>query len=95
MRKVARDLLASPARAGELVTLSATGLGPYRITIREGLALPAVPLYPLDAVVELYAGETPLPLEWAGGHPGQVGMALASASGFRKRSKALRRFPSR
>lgn len=68
--------LASPARAGELVTLSATGLGPYRITIREGLALPAVPLYPLDAVVELYAGETPLPLEWAGGHPGQVGMDL-------------------
>lgn len=68
--------LANPARAGEMVTLSATGLGPYQVAVREGVALPALPLYPLEAQVELYAGETPLPLEWAGGHPGQVGMDL-------------------
>jgi uncharacterized protein (TIGR03437 family) len=66
--------LQAPARAGELISLAATGLGPYQLAVREGVTLPLLPAYPLEDPLELRAGETPLEVEWAGGQAGQAGM---------------------
>jgi len=64
----------SPARAGELVTLYGTGFGPYTQRPPDGFNVPMQPAYPLEDLLEVYAGEKKLELQWAGAAPGYVGM---------------------
>lgn len=68
--------LESPARRSEPITLYGTGFGPYKLRAPDGFALPDSPAYPLADPLELLIGNTAVQPEWAGGAPGQVGVAL-------------------
>lgn len=66
-------LAASPARRGELVSIYATGLGPYDRMPPYGFPLPGAPPYQLTDPVEVLAGDLPVRHEFAGGAPGFSG----------------------
>jgi uncharacterized protein (TIGR03437 family) len=66
-------LAESPARRGELVSIYATGLGPYEKTPVYGFLLPPAPAYRLIDLVEVFAGDRLIKHEFAGGAPGYAG----------------------
>ena len=66
----------SPARRGELVSIYATGLGPYDKTPPYGFALPSSPRYLLVDFVEVLARDLVLRHEFAGGATALAGMDL-------------------
>jgi uncharacterized protein (TIGR03437 family) len=63
----------SPARRGELVSIYATGLGPYERRPVYGFLLPAAPPYRLVDLVEVFVGGRLVRHEFAGGAPGYAG----------------------
>ena len=62
-----------PLRPGELVSIYGTGFGGYRPTPLLGFPLPNEPPFEARHEVALFAGDTPVPLEFAGGAPGLHG----------------------
>jgi len=63
----------SPARRGELVSIYATGLGPYQRTPIYGFPLPGAPAYRLVDLTEVFLGGWPVKHEFAGGAAGFAG----------------------
>ena len=64
----------SPAKPGEIVTLIATGFGPYQLPSLAGLALPPGPGFRVEGDVALQMGELRPEVIFAGGVTGQVGL---------------------
>lgn len=63
----------SPARRGELISIYATGLGPYDRMPPYGFPLPATPPYQLVDPLEVFAGDLLVRHQFAGGAPGFSG----------------------
>jgi hypothetical protein len=61
---------ASPARAGETLSLFANGLGPTRPGVDPGTAFPTVPLAIVNSPVEVVVNGAPGTVLFAGGYPG-------------------------
>jgi uncharacterized protein (TIGR03437 family) len=61
-----------PARAGETLTLYATGLGPTRPGVDPGQPFPATGLQVVSSPVQVVVNGTTVPALWAGGYPGAV-----------------------
>ena len=61
-----------PARAGEVLTLYATGLGPTRPGVDPGKPFPAAGLQVVNSPVQVVVNGTGVPALWAGGYPGAV-----------------------
>jgi uncharacterized protein (TIGR03437 family) len=61
-----------PARAGEVLTLYATGLGPTRPGVDPGKPFPATALQVVNSPVQVVVNGTGVPALWAGGYPGAV-----------------------
>jgi len=66
----------SPARRGELVSIYATGLGPYQRMPVYGFPLPAAPPYPLVDLTEVFVGDRLVKHEFVGGAAGLAGCDL-------------------
>jgi uncharacterized protein (TIGR03437 family) len=64
--------MASPARAGEVLTLFAYGLGPTRPGVAPGQPFPDTPLQTVNAPVEVVVNGQTIPAMYAGGYPGAV-----------------------
>jgi len=65
----------SPARRGEVVTLYATGLGPYKPAPPDGAPVPAGTKYSAVDPVTVVIGDLQLQPEWAGAAAGRIGVA--------------------
>lgn len=65
--------LANPARAGEEISLLATGCGVYNLRTPDGFSLPPDMTFRLVDTVEVLLGDQVLPTTFAGGH-GMVGL---------------------
>lgn len=63
---------AKPARAGEILSLFATGLGPTRPGVDPGRPFPASPLALVNSPVEVTVNGIPAEVLFAGGLPGAV-----------------------
>ena len=63
---------ARPARAGEVLTLFATALGPTRPGVDPGKPFPATPLQVVNSPVEVIVNGIPAEVLYAGGYPGAV-----------------------
>ena len=63
---------AKPARAGETLTLFATGLGATRPAVDPGRPFPASPLALVNSPVEVTVNGVPAEVLYAGGYPGAV-----------------------
>jgi uncharacterized protein (TIGR03437 family) len=63
---------ANPARAGEVLTLWATDLGPTRPGVDPGQPFPATPPSLVNSPVEVSINGTPAEVLYAGGYPGSV-----------------------
>lgn len=61
-----------PTRAGEILTLYATGLGPTRPGVDPGKPFPATGLQVVNSPVQVVVNGTAVPAMWAGGYPGAV-----------------------
>jgi uncharacterized protein (TIGR03437 family) len=61
-----------PARAGEVLTLYATGLGPTRPGVDPGKPFPTTGLQAVNSPVQVNVNGTAVPASWAGGYPGAV-----------------------
>ncbi len=61
-----------PARAGENLTLYATGLGPTRPSVDPGKPFPATGLHAVTSPVQVVVNGTSVPALWSGGYPGAV-----------------------
>jgi uncharacterized protein (TIGR03437 family) len=61
-----------PAKAGEILSLFATGLGPVRANIDPGQPFPANPLAVVNFPVEVTVNGTPAEVLGAAGYPGAV-----------------------
>jgi uncharacterized protein (TIGR03437 family) len=66
----------SPARRGEVVSLFATGLGPYSPAPADGLAVPSGTKYPLADAANVWVGEQLVEPVWAGAAAGKIGVAV-------------------
>jgi uncharacterized protein (TIGR03437 family) len=64
----------NPAKAGEIITLIATGFGPYLLSSPEGFALPPGPGFRVNGEVSLRMGEIQPEVLFAGGVAGQIGL---------------------
>lgn len=64
----------SPARAGEVITLLATGFGPYNLPALAGTSLPPSPNYRVESELSLELGTARPEILFAGGLAGQVGI---------------------
>jgi hypothetical protein len=62
----------NPAKAGELLSLFATGLGPVRAQIDPGQPFPANPLAVVNSPVDVTVNGTPAKVLAAVGYPGSV-----------------------
>ena len=63
---------ARPARAGEILSLFATGLGPTRPGVAPGRPFPGSPLALVNSPVEVTVNGVPAEVLYAGGYPGAV-----------------------
>ncbi len=63
---------AKPARAGEILTLFATGLGPTRPGVEPGQPFPASPVQVANSPIDLTVNGSPADVLWAGGFPGST-----------------------
>ena len=63
---------AKPARAGEVLTLYATGLGPTRPGVNPGTPFPVNSLSTVNSPVQVMVNGAPVPASYAGGYPGAV-----------------------
>lgn len=63
---------AKPAKAGELLSLFAAGLGPTRPGVDPGQPFPASPLQAVNSPVQVLVNGNPGELLYAGGYPGAV-----------------------
>ena len=61
-----------PARAGEILTLFASGLGPTHPGVGAGQPFTANPLQTVNSPVEVLVGGSPADVLYAGGYPGVV-----------------------
>lgn len=61
-----------PAKAGEILTLYASGLGPTRPGVDPGKPFPATGLQVVNSPVQVVVNGTAAPAMWAGGYPGAV-----------------------
>jgi hypothetical protein len=63
---------AKPAKAGEILTLFASGLGPTRPGVDPGQPFPATPRQVVNSPVQVLANGVPGEVLYAGGYPGAV-----------------------
>ncbi len=63
---------AKPAKAGEILTLFASGLGPTRPGVDPGQPFPATPLHVVNSPVQVLVNSNPADVLYAGGYPGAV-----------------------
>ena len=63
---------AKPARAGEILTLFASGLGPTRPGVDPGQPFPADPLQVVNSPIQVFVNGNPADVLYAGGYPGAV-----------------------
>ena len=63
---------ARPARAGEILTLFASGLGPTQPGVDPGTPFPASPLEVVNSPVQVLVNGNPGDVLYAGGYPGAV-----------------------
>ncbi len=63
---------AKPAKAGEVLTLFASGLGPTRPGVDPGQPFPASPLQVVNSPVQVLVNSNPGDVLYAGGYPGAV-----------------------
>jgi uncharacterized protein (TIGR03437 family) len=63
---------AKPARAGEVLTLYATGLGPTRPGVDPGKPFPTTGLQIVNSPVQVVVNGRAVPAMYAGGYPGSV-----------------------
>lgn len=63
---------AKPAKAGEILTLYATGLGPTRPGINPGQPFPMTGLQVVNSPAQVMVNGTPVPVLYAAGYPGAV-----------------------
>jgi len=63
---------AKPAKAGEILSLFAAGLGPTRPGVDPGQPFPASPLQAVNSPVQVLVNGNPGELLYAGGYPGAV-----------------------
>jgi len=63
---------AKPAKAGEILTLFASGLGPTRPGVDPGQPFPASPLQVVNSPVEVLVNGNSADVLYAGGYPGAV-----------------------
>ncbi|HJZ96734.1 MAG TPA: hypothetical protein VKE70_09500 [Candidatus Solibacter sp.] len=61
-----------PARAGEVLTLYATGLGPTRPGLDPGKPFPATGVHVVNSPTQIMVNGTAVPVMFAGGYPGTV-----------------------
>ena len=61
-----------PARAGEILSLFASGLGPTRLDVNPGSPFPANPLAAVNSPVEVTVNGKPAEVLAAVGYPGTV-----------------------
>lgn len=66
----------SPARPGDLITIWATGLGPYDRRPISGFAIPSGSVYRAADTVELWHGDAAWVVEFAGAAEGMAGIEL-------------------
>jgi len=59
-----------PARAGEILSLIATGLGPTRPGVDPGASFPTSPLALVNSPVVVQVNGAPVEVSYAGGYPG-------------------------
>jgi hypothetical protein len=64
---------ANPARAGETLTLFATGLGPVRPALEAGQPFPSSPLSMVNSPLSVTVNGSAAGVSFAGGFPGAVG----------------------
>ena len=60
----------NPAKAGEMLSVFANGMGPTRPAVDPGAAFPAAPLAVVNSPVEVLANGTTVAVLYAGGYPG-------------------------
>ena len=63
---------AKPAKAGEILSLFASGLGPTKPGVDPGQPFPATPLQPVNSPVQVLVNGEPGDVSYAGGYPGAV-----------------------
>ena len=63
---------AKPAKAGEILSLFASGLGPTKPGVDPGQPFPATPLQPVNSPVQVLLNGEPGVVSYAGGYPGAV-----------------------
>src|SRR5580704_4378214 len=63
---------AKPAKAGEILSLFASGLGPTRPGVDPGQPFPSTPLQPVNSPVQVLVNGEPGDVSYAGGYPGAV-----------------------
>ena len=63
---------AKPARAGEILTLYATGLGPTRPGVDPGKPFPTTGVQVVNSPIQVMVNGTAVPATYAGGYPGTV-----------------------
>jgi hypothetical protein len=63
---------AKPAKAGEILSLFASGLGPTKPGVDPGQPFPAAPLQPVNSPVEVLVNGQPGNVSYAGGYPGAI-----------------------
>ncbi len=63
---------ARPARAGEILTLFATGLGPTRPGVEPGQPFPAAPPQVANSPIDVTVNGSPAEVLYAGGFPGSI-----------------------
>jgi len=63
---------AKPARAGEILTLFATGLGPTRPGVEPGQPFPAAPPQVANSPIDVTVNGSPADVLYAGGFPGST-----------------------
>jgi len=68
---------ASPAQAGETISLLGTGFGPYTTPVIDGFFPPNPPPALVDSVSVSAGGQTAAPI-WAGAAPGFAGITLTT-----------------
>ena len=63
---------AKPAKAGEILSLFASGLGPTRPGVDPGQPFPAAPLQVVNSPVQVLVNGNSADVLYAGGYPGAV-----------------------
>jgi hypothetical protein len=63
---------AKPAKAGEVLSLFASGLGPTKPGVDPGQPFPTTPLQPVNSPVQVLLNGEPGVVSYAGGYPGAV-----------------------